>query len=107
MPQTNNLIWALYKKLLNKEKNKSTRRNKPNKPYLFAWSLDFLNLPVDVVKKIFNSLCLPIFIYGSEVWSIYDKDDYNSWEKDIIIWKNTIIYISANKSNRSVKYPKY
>ena len=23
-------------------------------------------------------------MYGSEVWSIYDKDDNNSWEKDII-----------------------
>ena len=23
-------------------------------------------------------------MYGSEVWSIYDKDDYNSWENDII-----------------------
>jgi len=23
-------------------------------------------------------------MYGSEVWSIYDKDDYNSWEKDTI-----------------------
>ena len=24
-----------------------------------------------------NSLYLPILVYGSEVWSIYDKDDYN------------------------------
>ena len=23
-------------------------------------------------------------MYGSEVWSIYDKDENNSWEKDII-----------------------
>ena len=23
-------------------------------------------------------------MYGSEVWSIYGKDDYNSWENDII-----------------------
>ena len=23
-------------------------------------------------------------MYGSEVWSIYDKDDYNSWGNDII-----------------------
>ena len=46
--------------------------------------LDFLKyLPIDVVNKIFNSLYLPILLYGSEVWSIYDKDDYNSWEKDI------------------------
>ena len=25
-----------------------------------------------------------ILVYGSDVWSIYDKDDYNSWEKDRI-----------------------
>lgn len=23
-------------------------------------------------------------MYGSEVWNIYNKDYYNSWEKDII-----------------------
>ena len=23
-------------------------------------------------------------MYGSEVWSIYDNNDYNSWENDII-----------------------
>ena len=23
-------------------------------------------------------------MYGSEVWSICDKDDYDSWENDII-----------------------
>ena len=33
--------------------------------------LDFLKLPVDVINKIFNSLYLPILMYGSEVWSIY------------------------------------
>ena len=22
-------------------------------------------------------------MYGSEVWGIYEKNDYNSWEKDI------------------------
>jgi len=56
--------------------------------------LDFLILPVDVVNKIFNSLYLPILMYSSEVWRIYDKDDYNSWEKDII---EKHVCISANK----------
>ena len=23
-------------------------------------------------------------MYGSEVWSIYDNNDYNSWENDVI-----------------------
>ena len=29
-------------------------------------------------------------MYGSEFWSIYDKDDYNSWENDIIIEETQI-----------------
>ena len=33
---------------------------------------------------------LPILMYGSEFWSIYDKDDYNSWENDIIIEETQI-----------------
>ena len=52
--------------------------------------LNFLKLPIDVVNKIFNSSYLPILLYGSEVWSIYDKDDTNPWEKDII--EKTHIY---------------
>ena len=46
--------------------------------------LDFLRPPIDISHKLFNSLYLPILMYGSEVWSIYDKDDCNSWENDII-----------------------
>ena len=46
--------------------------------------LNFLRRPVDISNRLFNSLYLPILMYGSEVWSIYDKDDYNSWENDII-----------------------
>ena len=33
-------------------------------------------------------------MYGSEVWSIYDKDDNNWWEKDII---EKHIFLFANK----------
>ena len=51
--------------------------------------LDFLKLPVDVINKTINSLYLPILMYGSEVWSIFDKDENNSWEKDIIENKGT------------------
>jgi len=46
--------------------------------------LDSPKLPVNVINKIFNSLYLSVLMYGSEVWNIYNKDYYNSWEKDII-----------------------
>lgn len=55
-------------------------------------NLDFSKLPIDIVNKIFDSLFLPILMYGSEVWGIYDKVDYNSWEKDTI--ERTHIYFS-------------
>ena len=45
---------------------------------------DFLRLPIDISNRLFNWLYLPILMYGSEVWSIYDEDDYNSWENDLI-----------------------
>ena len=27
---------------------------------------------------------MPILLYGSQVWAIYDKDDFCTWEKDVI-----------------------
>ena len=47
-------------------------------------SLTLVRLPIDISNRLFHSLYLPVLLYGSEVWSIYDKDDYNSWENDII-----------------------
>ena len=46
--------------------------------------LNFLRLPIDISNRLkkLNSLYLPILMYGSKVWSIYDKDDYNSWVND-------------------------
>ena len=52
--------------------------------------LDFLKLPIDITNKLINSLFLPILLYGSEIWGIYTKDDFNAWEKDII--EKTHIY---------------
>ena len=37
---------------------------------------------------------LPILLYGSEVWGIYDKDDLNFWEKDEI--EKTHIFFCKN-----------
>ena len=45
--------------------------------------LDFSKVPIDITNKLFNSLFLPTLLYGSEIWGIYDKDDFNSWEKDV------------------------
>ena len=46
--------------------------------------LDFSKVPLDITNKLFNSLFLPILLYRSEVWAIYDKDDFSTWEKDVI-----------------------
>ena len=46
--------------------------------------LDFSKLSLDVTNKLFDSLFLPILLYGSEVWGIYHKDNFNTWEKDEI-----------------------
>ena len=43
--------------------------------------LDFLKLPIYIINKLFNTLFSPILTYCSEVWGIYDKCDYSSWEK--------------------------
>ena len=43
----------------------------------------------------FSAKCL-ILIYGYEGWSIYDKDDYNLCERDIIE-KKTNLYFCINK----------
>ena len=46
--------------------------------------LDFIKIPLAVTNKLFDSLFIHILLYGSEVWGIYEKDDLNTWEKDII-----------------------
>ena len=46
--------------------------------------LDFLRLPITTINRHFNSLFSSILTYCSEVWGVYDKSDYNSWEKDPI-----------------------
>ncbi len=46
--------------------------------------LDFSKLSINTINKLFEALFLPILLYCSEVWSINDRDDLNSWEKDSI-----------------------
>ena len=38
--------------------------------------LDFSKILSDTTNKLLNLLFLPILLYGSEVWGIYDKDDF-------------------------------
>ncbi len=67
------------------KENKTILKEKTRRSFFATRrNLDFLKLPIDVINKIFNSLYLPILMCGSQVWSIYDKDENNSWEKDII-----------------------
>ena len=35
-------------------------------------------------KRLRDELKILLSMYGSEVWGIYDKDDFNNWEKDDI-----------------------
>jgi len=70
---------------------KSTLKDKTRRS-IFATRryLDFSKLSLSVSNRLFDSLFLPILLYGSEVWGIYDKDDFNNWEKDDI--EKTRIY---------------
>ena len=40
--------------------------------------LDCPKIPLDITNKLFNTLFLPILLYGSEVWGIYDKNDFTN-----------------------------
>ena len=75
---------------------KANLKEKTRSIFAIHRNLDFQNLPVDVTNKTFNSLFLPILLYSSEVWGIYDKDDLNSWQKDIIE-RAHVMSIIANK----------
>ena len=46
--------------------------------------LDFLKLQIHIINKLFNTLFFPILTYCSEVWGIYDKNDFNRCDKDSI-----------------------
>ena len=47
-------------------------------------SCEARRLTLGVTNKLFDSLFLAILQYGSEVWGIYDKENFNTWEKDDI-----------------------
>ena len=53
--------------------------------------LEFTKTPLAVTNKLFDSLFIPILLHGSEVSGIYEKDDFNTWEKDIIEKTHTFL----------------
>ena len=79
-------------------KDKVRRSFFATRPYL-----DFSKVPIDITNKLFNSLFLPTLHYGSEIWGIYDKDDFNSWEKDVT--ERTHIFLSKQSSGVNKQCP--
>ena len=44
--------------------------------------LDFNKLSINTCNKLFDTLFLPILLYGSEIWGTYDNWNIKTWEKD-------------------------
>ena len=44
--------------------------------------LDFNKLSINTWDKLFDTLFLPIVLYGSEIWRAYDNLNIKKWEKD-------------------------
>ena len=61
--------------------------------------LSFSRLPLKITSKRFNSLFLLIFLYGSEIWGIYDTENTSTWEKDVIE-KNSHLFLQANSGSK-------
>ena len=53
---------------------------------------DFNKLPINTCNKLFDTLFLPILLYGSEIWGAYDNMDFKKWEKDPIERQHTQFY---------------
>ena len=65
--------------------------------------MNFSNVPLDITNELFNSLLLPILLYGSEIWGIYDKDDFSSWEKGTI--EKTHIFLCKQSLGANKQFP--
>ena len=63
--------------------------------------LDFNKLPINMCNKLFDTLFLPILLYGSEIWGTYDNMNIKKWEKDPVERLHTQFYkrfLGLNKS---------
>ena len=72
--------------------------------------LVFSELSLDVTNKLFDSFFLPILLYGSEVWGMYDKDNFDTWEKDDIEKTNIYFckqFLWVNKHCTNVTHVQY
>ena len=77
---------------------KSNLKDKVRRSFFAACRYqDFSKIPPGITNKLFNSLFLPILLYGSEVWGIYDKDDFTLWEKGIIEKKRIFSFVSSHQ----------
>jgi len=54
--------------------------------------LDFNKLPIKTCNKLFDTLFLPILLYGSEIWGAYDSINFKKWEKDPVERQHTQFY---------------
>ena len=54
--------------------------------------LDFNKLSINTCNKLFDTLFLPIVLYGSEIWEAYDNLNIKKWEKDPVERLHTQFY---------------
>ena len=54
--------------------------------------LDFNKLSINTCNKLFDTLFLPIVLYGSEIWGAYDNLNVKKWEKDPVERLHTQFY---------------
>jgi len=47
-------------------------------------TVDFIKLKPQQANQLFNSMISPILTYASEVWGVYQKHDFEKWEKSPI-----------------------
>ena len=50
-------------------------------------------LPFTTCNKLFDTLFLPIRLYGSEIWRAYDNMNIKKWEKDPVERLHTQFYV--------------
>ena len=58
---------------------------------LFAVNIRYKlhKLPVHIALELFDSLIVPILLYGCEIWSPYDDHNFMTWDKTDIEKVNT------------------